>query len=255
MRRLVQLVKVVVSLTLYGILGPFGYGAFLVASLAPARDEVRRARRFQAAIFRGFRTMHAWLRWVGLIDHDPARIDGRIPSEPCLIVANHPTLTDVTIVMSTVRDVVTLIRETTYDRWWLRPLLRAAGQVSSPLSAAGVAAMNETLARRFSQGFHGLVFPEGQRSFPDGSLREFSRAPFEAARLAGVPIVPLVIDCEPRWLTKSHGIFDPIERPTRITLRVLEPIPSASVTTSRELRDLTRARIGDALQTPALEAA
>lgn len=261
MRRLVQILKVVLSLVLYGVLGPFGYVGFVIASLLPTRDEARRARRFQWAIFRGFRLMHDWLRILAVIDYDPRRVVGQLPEGGCLVVANHPMLTDVTVVMAAFRDVVTLIRETTYDRWWLKPLLIAAGQVSSPLSPTGVAPMNEEIRRRFTQGFRVLVFPEGQRSHPDGTLREFSRAPFEAAYAAGVPVVPLVVRGAPAWLKKGQKFFEPLPTTPRVRVETLDPIDPTLFESSRALRDHVRNTLATAALLPppdvppALEAA
>ncbi len=254
MWRYIQFLKIFLSFLLYGLLGPWGYFGFLVVSLVPTRDETGRARRFQWCIFRGFRLMHDWLRWVGLIRFQPRALAGALPTEPSLIVCNHPALTDVTVVMATFRNVVTVIRETTYDQWWLRPLLRAAGQISSPLSAAGVPEMNQEIARRLQQGFHVLVFPEGQRSPSNSVLREFSRAPFEAARLAGVPIRPLVIRTSPEWLSKNHGIGSPPPGVMEVTLELLPPISVADAPNSRVLRNQTVAVLADAIAVPALEA-
>jgi len=240
LRRTVQRLLVALTLALYALLGPFGYAGFVVAALAPSRDDARRARLFQGAIFRGFRLMHRWLRWVGLIDHDPERFAAQLPAGPCLLVANHPTLTDVTVLMAGARDTVTLIRETTFDIWWLRPLLRAAGQIRSPLHVAGIPELHETMRRRFDQGFRVLVFPEGQRSFPDGTLRDFARAPFEAARLAGVPVVPVAIRAEPPYLTKTIGFMQPPPHGSRFTVRVLDALDPGEARSSRALRDEVR---------------
>jgi 1-acyl-sn-glycerol-3-phosphate acyltransferase len=240
MRRTIHILKVVLILVAYGFLGPFGYLGFLLVSLLPKKDEVRWAKRFQAAIFRGFRLMHDWLRFLRIIHYQPRSFEGELPAGPCLLVANHPMLTDVTVVMSALRDVVTLVRETTFNVWWAKPLLRAAGQVSSPLSASGVVEMNREISKRFGQGFRVLVFPEGQRSFPDGTLREFSRAPFEAAFAAGVPVVPIVIGGSPAWLKKGQGFFEPLPVLPHFHLRILAPFDPKAFASSRELRTATR---------------
>jgi 1-acyl-sn-glycerol-3-phosphate acyltransferase len=254
MRPVLQRAKIVLSIALYALLGPLGYGAFLIASTLPTRHPERRARRYQAIIRGGFRTMHAWLRLMGLIDFSPSQVSGALPETPSLLVANHPTWTDVTALMAAFPNVVTLIRETTFDRWWLRPLLRAAGQIRSPLSATGVPALNDDVARCLSLGFHVLVFPEGQRSFPDGRLRPFARAPFESAQRAGVPVVPVVLESSPEYLTKAVGVSTPPAEPSRLSVRVLDPIPPSPARSSRALRDETVARIEAARALPLIEA-
>lgn len=245
MRRIMHILKVGLTLMLYGLLGPIGYLGFLILSAIPEKDEVRRARRFQAAIFRGFRLMHDWLRLLRIIHYQPRSIRGELPEGPCLLVANHPMFTDVTVVMSALRDVVTLIRETTFNLWWAKPLLKAAGQVSSPLSAAGVQEMNRQIAKRFEQGFRVLAFPEGQRSFPDGTLREFSRAPFEAAFAAGVPVVPIVIGGSPAWLKKEQKFFDPLPELPHFHLTILPAVDPKAFASSRHLKTAMRDLLQD----------
>jgi 1-acyl-sn-glycerol-3-phosphate acyltransferase len=51
------------------------------------------------------------------------------------------------------------------------------------------------------------VFPEGTRS-PQGGLRRFRRGPFEIACRADVPVVPVLIRCEPLVLAKEMPWYD-----------------------------------------------
>lgn len=254
MWRTVQVLKIVLSLSLYGVLAPFGYAGFFLASQLPARDEVARARRYQWAIFRGFRLMHDWLRWVKLIDYQPRAVPiGNLPDQPSVLVANHPSLTDVTILIAAFRNTVTVIRGSTFDRWWLRPLVRAAGQVRTPERAEEVAEMNAEIQRRLGQGFHVLVFPEGQRSHAHRTLRPFSRAPFEAARLAGAPVVPVAIHTRPDWLSKRSGMSAPPRDGMKVTVSVLSEVDSGAFENSRALREEIRDRLDEELARYALE--
>ena len=71
---------------------------------------------------------------------------------------------------------------------------------------AGGAVVNQALDR-IAQSMPMLVFPEGTRS-PAGGLRRFRRGPFEIACRANVPIVPVLIRCEPLALGKGTPWYD-----------------------------------------------
>ena len=69
-------------------------------SVLPTRDPDARARRLQGIVCWGFRTMHDWLRFIRIIDFNPREVDGALLDGPCIVVANHRTLTDITSIMA-----------------------------------------------------------------------------------------------------------------------------------------------------------
>jgi 1-acyl-sn-glycerol-3-phosphate acyltransferase len=204
---MLRLLLVAVFLGFYFLMAPFGYSAFLLLHLFPARDPDRRARLLQAIMRGAFALMHRTLRLIGLLDFDPRSLRGKLPDGPCVVVANHPSLVDVAAIMSAARDVTTAVKSTLYNKWWLRPLVSDAalfeGSRGDPLDVGRVV---EAGVERLHRGFRVLVFPEGTRS-PKGSTHTFSRAAFEIACKAKVPIIPIVIHYAPRWLTKDVGFF------------------------------------------------
>lgn len=225
------------SLVLYALLGPLGYLGFALMAAVPARDRIRRALQLQGVMRRAFALLHHWLRWTGVLDYDPRKLEGTLPDGPCIIIANHPSLDDVTTVMSTVPRLCTAINRHTFHRWWLRPLLEQAGQfsggVANPLGARTVL---DSAAERLRAGFRVLVFPEGGRS-PQGQLRTFARGAFVTACRVGVPIVPILIRTEPHWLTRGESLFLAPPRPPRKRLQVLEILqPAAFGGDSRAMR-------------------
>ena len=84
------------------------------------------------------------------------------------------------------------------------------------MEGLAVAAFVTQALDRLAQSMPMLVFPEGTRS-PAGGLRRFRRGPFEIACRANVPVVPVLIRCEPARAGKgdsvvrystANGIFD-----------------------------------------------
>jgi 1-acyl-sn-glycerol-3-phosphate acyltransferase len=242
-RQAVRLALALCILSLYFAAAPFGYGAFAVLHLFPSHNPLGRARLLQGIMRRAFRLMHDTLRCCGLLDYDPRDLRGKLPAGPAVLVANHPTLCDVTSAMAAFEDVTTAVKPALYRRGFIRPLLsdarffEGAGgpKDSSAVIAAGV--------ERLREGFRVLIFPEGTRS-PEGTLLRFGRAAFEIACQADVPVIPVVIRCDPVWLSKEHGIFPLPGRTPRLRLEALEAVhPRDCQRSSRKLRDVVEARL------------
>lgn len=251
LKRWYRTVMVVISLVTYGAMGPFGYVAFATLAIIPTRDPVARAHRLQGIMRRAFTLLHYWMHVVGLLHYDPRSLRGRVPDGPCIVISNHPTLHDVTTIMSAVPRLCTAINHRTYHRWWLRPLLEQSGQFCGAApSLLGTSTVLDNAAERLRQGFRVLVFPEGGRS-PRGQLHPFSRVAFELACREGLPIVPVLIRAEPVWLARGDRFLrPPAERPAK-RVEVLETLqPDRFAGDSRAMRDYAEAMYSRILGAP-----
>lgn len=205
------------TLALYGLVGPWGYLVFALVAVFPlARD--RRRRLLQGAMRGGYILLHTWMRWFRLMDVRIEVTRDQLPSGPCVIVANHPTLVDVTTILRLVPEGCTIAKPMYYQRWWLKPLLKGSGQIEGanlqPLSAARVV---ERAIERLREGAPLVVFPESTRT-EHGRKMPFHRLAFEIASRADVPVVPLVIRCVPSYLSKENPL-----------LRLPKPVPVLTV--------------------------
>jgi 1-acyl-sn-glycerol-3-phosphate acyltransferase len=240
--RLYRCVMATLTVLFYALMGPFGYTAFTLLSLAPTRDRVRRARRLQWVMSTAFAAMHHWLRWVRVMDFDPRPARSKFPEGPFIVISNHPTLADGLSIMSAVPHVCTAVNRTTFNRWWLRPLLEGAGQFCGMApNILGSGEVIERATERLRQGFRVLVFPEAHRS-PRGELRPFARGAFEIACKTGVPIVPVLMIADPLWLARGDSVLAPTAELPRKRLEVLETLdPGDFGNDSRAMRDYTEA--------------
>lgn len=241
-----RLFVVTLTLAIYFSLAPFGYAVFWVWSRLPTRAPLARARRVQGIVSRAFRLFHDFVRWCGLVDYDPRQNVGSPPQRPCVLVANHPSWVDTTALLGSVEGVVTTVKPSIFRRWWLHPLLSASRHFEGGTGVDAVEPMIATALERLAEGFHVLVFPEGTRS-PIGGLHPFGRTAFEIARRADVPLVPVLIECRPVWLSKEAPIYPPPPQPPTMRVTFLPPI-EARESSSRTLRDMVRsdlsARLG-----------
>jgi 1-acyl-sn-glycerol-3-phosphate acyltransferase len=91
---------------------------------------------------------------------------------------------------------------------------------------AGGVAVSRALDR-IAESMPLLVFPEGTRS-PAGGLRPFRRGAFEIACRADVPVVPVLIRCEPPALGKGTPWYDIPLRTAILTVTRLPVMSPAS---------------------------
>lgn len=213
--------RVVLTVFTYTVLSPFGYLIFALIVHSGTRDRLRRARRLQRVTAFAYRFMHDWLRLVGITRFNHRDGLPGLPDGPCVVVANHPTLMDITSITAVLGGGCTVVKQELYHRRMLHPLLLGAGHVEGPgpdPTAAGrvIAEAVEWLHR----GFPMIIFPEGTRS-PAGRLLPFGRAAFEIACRARVPVVSVGIRCEPVWLSKEVPLFQPPHPIPELGLQIL----------------------------------
>lgn len=184
--------------------------AFLVAPvlkrLSPGAEEAE--LRVQHAIQRAYAFTIGFLRAVRILRVRAPGLAADLAAEgPCIVVANHPTLLDVVLIGSQLKQMDCIVNAGwTAHSPFLARAIDAAGYVRND---AGMAAVDECAAR-LERGRTLLVFPEGTRS-PWGSFGRFQRGAAHIALASGKPVVAVTIHCHPRMLgsgRKWHDVAD-----------------------------------------------
>jgi 1-acyl-sn-glycerol-3-phosphate acyltransferase len=231
----------------------FAGGAVLGRIVLPARarganDEHDRVRRSQRVVRRGLLHFQRVLERLGIGSFECERYGAALPDGPCVIVANHPTLLDIVALLSAERETCAVVKGELFRGPWLGDLLRACGHIDAGEGSAldGAAVMNASL-ERLREGFSVIVFPEGTRS-PEGEMLPFKRGAFELAARAGVPILPVFVECEPPVVTRQRPFWRTAPEPFRLQLvpLALIPPPGAEGGTRelrREVQRLLRERV------------
>jgi 1-acyl-sn-glycerol-3-phosphate acyltransferase len=242
LRRARQL-RVVGTLGLYTVLSPFGYVLLALVARVGSADPVARTRRMQRVSTTAYRLVHDWLRWMRIVRFDHRRALPALPARPCVVVANHPTLMDITAITAVLGGGCTVAKPSLYRRRMFHRLLEASGAIEGPGNdpvAAG--RVVDAAVQRIEQGFSLILFPEGTRSPPD-RLLPFGRAAFEIACRARVPVVSLGIRCVPIWLSKEVPLFQPPHPMPDLQLALLATDDPALVDyDSRRLREAVEER-------------
>lgn len=210
--------------------------------------------RFTRSLNASLSLFASLMRGVGLIDYWPPQLPPGYEGTSFLLIANHPTLIDVVLILSSMPQLSAVVKSSWYRSFLMGPMLRRTEYIPGPGfdgddddEAPVVRRMEEKLKK----GVPVLVFPEGTRSAAT-SLRRFRRGAIEAAVRAGVPILPLFIANDQPVLMKGVPFWRVPKRTCGITFEWLEPIDTAesgldSRTITRDLAERYEARFAKLL--------
>ena len=185
---------------------------------------MERAVACQRWVQRSFVLLHAYMRVCGLLHFQPKMVDASVPGTRFVMVANHPTLVDVAALAAVFGRITCIAKRPLFRTPILGAILRSCAYIDGgngdALSGALVVSRAlELLALEMPV----LVFPEGTRS-PAGDLGRLKRGAFEIACRANVPLLPVVIRCEPAALSKSHAWYQIPPRTAFFTVTRLPPM-------------------------------
>jgi 1-acyl-sn-glycerol-3-phosphate acyltransferase len=245
---IVRRLKGAALLTLFGVFFAgivfelvFVYPALRVAEIVSGP----RPSRIQAVHRRLFGVWLSLLRLCTLLKETPA-IGEPYPG-PCVIVANHPGLFDVLFLAREIPRLSMLVKSALARDLPLGRIFKASGYVLSADGAHGspVAALLEA-RDMIRQGYKFLLFPEGTRS-PKGGLHPFKPGIFKLARMAGVPVQPVLIRNHPPFLAHGDKWRLPPFETSHIQLEFWEAVDPPEAGKEREFARLLEERYREAL--------
>ena len=177
------------------------------------------------------------------------RVSGELPQKPCVLVSNHVSYLDPVVLGSLVPCAPIAKHEVGH---WpvVGEVARRVGVrfVKRECPHSGARTLRESM-RALEQGVSVHVFPEGPTSDGRRAL-PFKRGAFGLARLAGVPVVPAVVQFDdPRAAWIGDDLFLPhfartVARPlTSVSIRFLPALTPDSADSPDTLAALARAQI------------
>jgi 1-acyl-sn-glycerol-3-phosphate acyltransferase len=203
----------------------FGTGAlFLTAVAFPALRAVRRRPRdrelaVQWLIHLAFR-LHVWLmEGLGLIRVTRIGTERLRGGQPLLVVANHPTLIDVVLLVACLPQADCVVKRVYWSRPILRRIMTEAGYIANDDGDGLVA----DCVARLEAGRTVLLFPEGTRS-PRSAVGAFKRGAAHIALRSGAALVPVLITCDPPTLMRGQRWHDVPARTAHLTIEVTPPM-------------------------------
>ncbi|WP_293328538.1 lysophospholipid acyltransferase family protein [Parvibaculum sp.] len=188
----------------------FGIGGLLLSLTAfPlmnlfVRDRARRAHYAQWLVQKAFRLHVLFMTAFGVIRVEVRGGDALASDTGTLVVANHPTLIDVVLLMSVMRRTQCIVKAQLWRNPFMRGVIAAAGYIRNDDQPEKLI---DDCAAVLAEGNNLVVFPEGSRTVP-GAPVKFQRGAANIALKARAPIRPVTISCEPPTLKKGQKWYE-----------------------------------------------
>jgi 1-acyl-sn-glycerol-3-phosphate acyltransferase len=157
-------------------------------------------------------------RFSRILAFNPGMDLAPLPSEPRVLIANHPTLVDVTAFLARYDQLCCVTKKRLFRDPFMGQILRQCeyipGAVGGPFAGSSVVLAG---INRLNAGQSVLVFPEGTRS-PISGQHVFQRGAFEMAIRARVPVLPFLVTCDPVILNREASLFQVLWQSSRYSI-------------------------------------
>jgi 1-acyl-sn-glycerol-3-phosphate acyltransferase len=221
----------------------FGIGAVLLGfTLWPvlrlsSRDRRVAFARVQRAVSRSMRVF-LWLMTSLRVVSYEVRGGEKLSARGQFVVANHPTLIDVVLLVALMPEVDCIVKQALWRNVFLRWPVYWAGYISNETGDGLIADCAAALA----EGRSLMVFPEGTRTRPGQAMR-FQRGAAQIALAAHADLRPVTITCDPISLYKGTPWFRVPARRSHWVVAVGDPIPVGRFTAGGEPHSLAARRL------------
>ena len=183
-------------------------------------------RRAQAVIHWVFKLFMRQMVLLGIMKMDVRGIEKLANDRPKLILANHPTLVDVVLLISIIKHTNCVVKKSLFKDPFLKGVVKAAGYINND----GTEAIVEECVEALKAGDNLIIFPEGTRSVPGQELK-FQRGAAHIAARSGVDVIPVTITCNPPTLTKAHKWYHIPHRPFCLMAEIGDPLDISEILT------------------------
>lgn len=174
--------------------------------ISSPRRKQERAQRILQTSFRFFIRMMTVLGVIALDVDDEGRLRAL---KGQLVIANHPTLIDVVILIALIPQAQCIIKYQLWSNPFLRHIVKTMRYIRNDLPPDQ---FMDACRAVLAEGNNLIIFPEGTRS-PAGSLHRFYRGFANIALLLQKDILPITISCSPLMLTKGTAWYRIPPRP------------------------------------------
>jgi 1-acyl-sn-glycerol-3-phosphate acyltransferase len=198
----------------------------------------KKYHRAQAVIHHTFRFFLWQMQALGIMKMEVTGIEKLQTPEAKLILANHPTLIDVVLLISIIKHTNCVVKKTLFRDPFLGGVVKAAGYINN----LGTEAIVDDCVRALKSGDNLIIFPEGTRSIPGKELK-FQRGAAHIAARSAARVIPVTITCDPPTLTKAQKWYHIPPRPFQLQAEVGDPLEIEDIVTSDEPATVTSRKL------------
>jgi 1-acyl-sn-glycerol-3-phosphate acyltransferase len=183
----------------------------------------------------GFRGFRAYLRWTRLVTVDLSSLEClRRSREPFIVAPNHTALWDAVFLISCLPAPLCIMKSTILGNPLLSGCARLAGYIPNRSQLGMIRAAVDSL----HQGGQLLLFPEGTRTHPDRRwINPFKGGVAVIAKTAGVPVYPVFIRSDTRYLQKGWPAWKRPSFPIHLEFALGAPVSPRPNESSHQFRD------------------
>lgn len=214
-------------------------GVFLRVAVFPLigllhREPRARRHHSRAIISTTFLWFVNMMRALGILTYEISGHE-RLGKPGQLIIANHPSLIDVVFLIALIRDSNCVVKGALKRNPFTRGPITAAQYVDNDTTAD----MIDASCNALTEGQTLIIFPEGTRTRPQGTL-DFHRGAANIALRAARQLTPVVIRVEPTTLTKAEPWYRIPHRQFHFSMTVRDDIPLDDFRAEGELPQASR---------------
>lgn len=188
---------------------------FPVLRLWPGSEQ-QKCSRVRRVIHLAFRHFVWEMRVLGVLSLEQIAIAELRHAQGCVVVANHPTLIDVVLLIAAIPDANCIVKSELWRSPYLGGVVRAAGFISN--SGEPEQLLNDC-AVALKRGEILIIFPEGTRTVESKGLR-LQRGAAHIIIHADAEVVPALITCDPPTLKKGEPWYVIPDRKPHFCLQV-----------------------------------
>lgn len=217
----------------------FGVGGIAIATIiSPTvklfkRDTEQQQQLAQHIIKYGFRGFVEMMQHLGIMTCHIEGLDKLSHSRGEIIIANHPTLIDVVVLIAMLPQANCVVKQSLWQNPFTRGPVRSAGYILNLGSQQFIDACVLKLQQDNAASL--VIFPEGTRTQKNQQLNEFQRGAANIALRAQVPLRPVIIRCTPSTLTKNEKWYQIPDRPFHLELKVMDVIDPRQVVSDQDI--------------------
>ncbi len=177
---------------------------FLPLIILFSKDKHQRSDRVRTVIRYTFRWYLSVLEFLGILNIETEGLDSLQDMKGKLVICNHPSLLDVVIIMSRLKNIQCLVNNKLWKNPFVGLAVRSAGYIRNDIDPQHFL---EECKKMLLQGENIIIFPEGTRSVP-GQQIKMSRGVANLAICAGADIQALSLNCTSIWLIKYSKWYE-----------------------------------------------
>ncbi|MEB3767072.1 lysophospholipid acyltransferase family protein [Acinetobacter sp. MD2] len=206
----------------------FGIGGLAIGSvISPTvklytKDRERQIELTQQVIRHSFHGFIDMMAKLGVLTYQVNGIDKLAQSQGELVIANHPTLIDVVMLIGLMPKANCVVKQGLWRNPFTRGPVRGAAYILNEGSEQFIQDCVKRLQEKNAASL--IIFPEGTRTEQGQCLNEFQRGAANIALRAQVPIRPILIRCTPSTLTKNEKWYHIPSRAFHLQIDVLDAV-------------------------------